>query len=92
MHRHDHDLRGAWWSAYFGDALDLFPLHVYIKCDRLPDFPANAGRDLYVSAIRPETVVPLVDRILVFFKKRRHGGERSAHGALPRENAVRESK
>ncbi len=44
---------------------------VYNKCDRLPEMPESGMRDLYVSAVSPPTLVPLVDRILTFFKKKR---------------------
>ncbi len=43
---------------------------VYNKADRLPAPPVDTP-DLYVSAVSPPTLVPLVDRILTFFKKKR---------------------
>lgn len=50
---------------------------VYNKTDRLPE-PPGEGPDLHVSAVSSPTLVPLVDRILTFFKKkrRRHGVSR----------------
>jgi GTP-binding protein HflX len=44
---------------------------VYNKSDRMPVLPAAEPRDLYVSSVSPPTLVPLVDRILTFFKKKR---------------------
>ncbi len=72
--------------------LDHIPrFTVYNKCDRLSSpLPPASGRDLYVSAIRPETLVPLVNRILAFFKKRRHGEDRPAYEKRPPEHAARE--
>lgn len=63
---------------------------VYNKCDRLPSFPSSSGRDLHISALQPETLVPFVERILVFFRKKRHAVHHLAYNAPPQANAVRE--
>lgn len=88
----DHDFKRREVERILAEMhLDPIPrFTVYNKCDLLPSLPSGSGIDLYVSAIRPETLVPMVERILAFFKKRRHGGERLAHGKRPQENAARE--
>ena len=60
---------------------------VYNKSDRLPVAPAGGSRELYVSAVSPPTLVPLVDRVLTFFKKKRR-----AEATRPRAPRTRKAQ